>query len=175
MGTRFGAHRTGAVNGVVPRVLPDKLDWVLQARQRLEIKDTVVRIKAFSAEPYKDLIDNRLKPKYDAPTIALPDLVHAYDPPLTLPSHNLANYHGQPSIGTFRVPFAAPKPTSLASSPTSSPTSQRPPRPATEGGARGHLRYDAWQSTSQSTSRSEIMSARPAAFARGLEVSSSVV
>lgn len=105
----IGAHRTGAINGVIPRVLPDKLDWVLQARRRIEIQDDATRIMKAGGS-YKDLADSKLKPKLPL----MRGLVYAYDPPITLPSHNLADYYSQPSIGTFRIPFDAPKPSSLA-------------------------------------------------------------
>jgi len=118
IGSRHGSRHhqsTGAINGVIPRVLPDKLDYVLQARRRHEIQGDATRILQ-SGGSYFDLVDSRLKPKLPE----LLGLVHAYDPPLTLPSHNLPDYRAPTSFGSFRIPFEAPRPSSLATSSTSS-------------------------------------------------------
>eukprot|EP00900_Chrysochromulina_parva_P003305 jgi/Chrpa1/12976/Chrysochromulina_OHIO_Genome00019935-RA len=117
------SHRTGSIHGVIPRVLPDKLDYVLQARQRAEIQEELAKVaehipdyaSAEARAAYKKLADSRLKPKLPL----MPGLVHAFDPPLTLPSHNLHDYHSPRSVGAFRVPYAAARPSSLAGFETS--------------------------------------------------------
>ena len=117
------SHRTGSIHGVIPRVLPDKLDYVLQARQRAEIQEELAKIaehipdyaSAEARAAYKKLADSRLKPKLPL----MPGLVRAFDPPLTLPSHNLQDYYSPRSVSTFRVPYAAARPSSLAGFETS--------------------------------------------------------
>ena len=93
------------MSGVIPRILPDKLDYCHIARQRFGY-ETYQGKKGLTAA----LTDQHARSAPDLAAAAM-----AYDPPLHMPSTHLRDYYGHRTKSpSLAPPTAMPAPSSLA-------------------------------------------------------------